>query len=124
MTFFDRFSEPLYAALRMVLGFLFLLHGSLKLLDFPTAYPYGPLTSLTTAAGIIEMIGGGLIALGLFTRPTAFLCSGTMAVAYWIAHGTQAPLPIMNGGELAVIYCFGFLYIAARGPGIFALDKQ
>ena len=72
--------------------------------------------------GPIELVGGTLVMLGLFTRPAAFLCSGMMAAAYWMAHGPRALLPIVNQGELAVIYCFGFLYISARGGGIWSVD--
>jgi len=76
-----------------------------------------------TAAAAIEIVGGVLIMIGLFTRPAAFICSGTMAVAYWMAHGMNALFPIANGGELAVVYCFLFLFIATRGAGIWSVDK-
>ena len=73
-------------------------------------------------AGSIELIGGTLIMIGLFTRWAAFLCSGLMAAAYWVAHGTKELLPILNGGELAALYCFVFLFIAAHGPGLWSVD--
>ena len=74
------------------------------------------------AAGLIEVIGGAMIMLGLFSRPVAFLCSGTMAVAYWMAHGMRDLFPILNGGELSALYCFIFLFIACKGSGIWSLD--
>ncbi len=79
---------------------------------------------MSTAAGAIELIGGILIILGLFTRPTAFVCSGMCAVGYWMAHGTKGLFPIANGGELIALYCFIFLYIATRGAGIWSLDNR
>jgi putative oxidoreductase len=124
MKFMSQYQEQTYALLRIVSGFLFVWHGAVKLFNFPMDYPYGPLNPMTTIAGTIEIVGGVLIMIGLFTRPAAFVCSGTMAVAYWIAHGTQALLPIANGGVLAALYCFVFLYIASRGAGIWSIDKQ
>ena len=75
------------------------------------------------AAGLIEVIGGAMIMLGLFSRPIAFLCSGTMAVAYWMAHGMRDLFPILNGGELSALYCFIFLFIACNGSGIWSVDQ-
>lgn len=86
-------------------------------------FPY-PLSPLMYTAGVIELVGGLLVMIGLLTRPIAFICSGTMAVAYWMAHGMNDFFPIINRGELAALYCFAFLYIAARGPGIWSMDKQ
>jgi putative oxidoreductase len=117
-------AEPqLYAIFRIVTGFLFLWHGAQKLLGFPTPPPPGAPAFVLYVAGPIELIGGILVMIGLFTRPAAFLCSGLMAGAYWLAHGTQALLPVANQGELAALYCFAFLFIAARGPGIWAIDS-
>lgn len=79
---------------------------------------------MTTAAGVIELIGGALIALGLLTRPAAFLSSGMCAVGYWMSHGTKGFFPIANGGELIALYCFIFLFIATKGAGIWSLDKE
>lgn len=124
MKFLDGFKEHIYALFRIVSGFLFLWHGSQKLFGFPIEFPYGPLNPMTTAASVIELVGGTLIMIGLFTRPVAFICSGTMAFAYWMAHGSQSIFPIANGGELAVMFCFGFLFIAARGAGIWSIDNQ
>ena len=111
-----------YAAMRIVTGFLFLWHGVQKLFSFPVASPPGAPPAIIYTAGPIELIGGLLVMIGLFTRWSAFICSGTMAVAYWIGHGTNALLPIQNQGEMAALYCFVFLYIAARGPGIWSVD--
>ena len=122
MKFLDNYVEQTYALLRMTTGFLFLWHGTQKFFGFPVSFPYD-LNPMTTAAGAIELIGGVLIMIGLFTRPAAFICSGTMAVGYWMAHGMQGFFPIANGGELAVLYCFIFLFIAARGSGIWSLDR-
>ena len=112
-----------YALVRIVTGFLFIFHGSQKLLNFPKEFTYD-LSPLMIAAGGIELVGGILVMIGLFTRPAAFICSGTMAVAYWMAHGMRDVFPMLNGGELAAMYCFVFLFIAAKGPGIWSLDKS
>jgi putative oxidoreductase len=117
----DRVTQT-YALLRIVAGFLFLWHGAQKLFDFPSAFIY-PLTPLIQAAAIIEITGGALILLGLFTRPVAFLCSGTMAVAYWLAHGMRDLFPINNGGEISALYCFIFLFIACKGSGMWSIDS-
>jgi putative oxidoreductase len=116
-----------YALLRIVAGFLFLWHGVSKLLGGPAILgieppPPGAPAFVIWIAGTIELVGGLLVMLGLFTTPAAFLASGLMAFAYWMGHGTQALLPLVNKGELAALYCFAFLHIAARGPGIWSLD--
>ena len=123
MKFLDNYQEHTYAMFRIVTGFLFVWHGTVKYFDFPTAYKYD-LSPLTYAAGGIEMIGGALVMIGLFTRPAAFICSGTMAVAYWMVHGMNSFWPIINNGELAVFFCFAFLFIAARGVGMWGFDKS
>ena len=123
MKFLDSYQDHTYALFRIVTGFLFIWHGTQKLLGFPVEFPY-PLNPLMYAAGSIEMIGGALVMIGLFTRPAAFICSGTMAAAYWMAHGMNALFPIINKGELAALYCFAFLYIAARGTGIWGVGKD
>ena len=117
------YQEQSYALFRIVTGFLFLWHGTVKLFNYPTEFTYG-MNPLMYSAGVIETVGGLLVLIGLMTRPAAFICSGTMAVAYWMAHGTQGFFPIMNGGELAALYCFAFLFIATRGAGIWAIDKS
>ena len=126
--FLRRYEAETYAFLRIVTGFLFLWHGSQKLLGFPPMPPMPPGTPppppfIMWTAGSIELVGGALVMIGLFTRWAAFLCSGLMAFAYWLAHGTNALLPIMNGGEPAAVYSFVFLYIACRGPGIWSADQ-
>lgn len=120
--FLGSFAPYLYAVLRIVSGLMFALHGSQKLLGFPGGKDPVPLFSMMGLAGTIELVGGLLIAVGLFASIAAFIASGMMAVAYFMAHASQGLLPIMNGGELAVVYCFLFLYIAARGSGVWSLD--
>jgi putative oxidoreductase len=121
MKFLDGFGEQAYALLRIVAGLLFLAHGVQKFFNFPVAFPM-PLNPMLQAAGAIELIAGGLIVIGLFTRPAAFIASGMSAVGYWVAHGSQAPFPIVNGGETIALYCFLFLFIATRGAGIWSVD--
>jgi putative oxidoreductase len=121
--FLGRFAPPLYAILRIIAGLMFLLHGTQKILGWPGGKGGGgPLPLLPTIAGWLEMILGLLIAIGLFGSFAAFLASGEMAVAYFKAHAPQAFWPIVNEGELAVLYCFLFLYIAAAGSGIWSVD--
>jgi len=113
----------IYAVMRIVTGFLFFWHGVQKLIGFPPMPPgVDPPSFIIWTAGPIELFGGILVMMGLFTRPAAFLCSGLMAFAYWMAHGTKALLPVQNQGELAVIYCFVFLYIWVRGVGTWGVD--
>ena len=121
--FMRRYEDETYALLRIMAGLLFLWHGSQKLFGFPKEVPEAP-AFILYVAGPIELVGGLLIAIGLFTRWAAFLCSGLMAAAYWMAHGTKALFPIMNHGELSMIYCFVFLFIAARGSGIWSVDAS
>lgn len=122
-------SEPyFYAALRIVAGALFAFHGAQKILGWHSQF-MPPLGSQPWLAGIIELVGGTLIALGLLVRPAAFLASGEMAVAYFQFHWKFALaggmwLPGINKGELAVIYCFLFLFIAAHGSGVAALGGR
>ena len=120
-TFLKKYTSETYALMRIVAGFLFLCHGSQKLFGFPLAAHEGP-AFITYGAGSIELIGGILIAVGLFTGWAAFVCSGQMAVAYWMAHGPKQAFPLMNGGELAALYCFVFLCIATHGAGIWSVD--
>ncbi len=121
--FMSRFKDQTYALMRIVSGLLFLSHGAQKLLDFPLVAREGTPAFVTYGAGSIELIGGTLVMIGLFTNWAAFLCSGLMAAAYWMAHGRQALFPIVNQGELAVLYCFVFLAISARGSGIWSVDS-
>ena len=121
MGFLDNLRDPIWALLRIMTGLMFLWHGTQKLFGFPAEAPDAP-AFIIYGAGGIELVGGILVAIGLFTRPAAFLCSGTMAAAYWIAHGTKDLFPSNNGGELAALYCFVFLAIAAYGAGIWSVD--
>ena len=118
----SNYNSHAYALMRVVVGFLFLWHGSQKLFGIPSALPAGVPGFIIYGAGPIELIAGILIMIGLFTRWSAFLASGQMASAYWIAHGTNAVLPIQNNGELAAVYCFVFLFISTQGGGIWSLD--
>ena len=118
-----RYSEYVYAILRIVVGFLFVLHGTVKLFGVPILAS-GPIGALGTTAAVIELVAGLLNVFGFFASFAAFLASGEMAVAYFITHfKSEAPLPIQNGGELAVLYCFIFLYIAAKGSGVWSIDS-
>ena len=118
----SKYSELLYAVLRIVAGFLFACHGAQKLFGaFGGERATDP---LRTVAGIIEFFGGALIALGVLTSPAAFLASGQMAVAYFKAHAPKGLWPIENRGELAVLYCFLVLYIAARGAGQMSIGRR
>jgi putative oxidoreductase len=121
MRFLERYTESLYAVLRIVAGVLFACHGAQKLFG---AFGAQPMTGdpLMLVAGIIEFVGGILIAIGLLTRPAAFIASGEMAVAYFKAHAPGGFWPLQNGGELAMLYCFLFLYMAARGAGRYSVD--
>ena len=121
-SFMRPYASQTYALMRIVTGFLFLWHGTQKLLSVPMPPPPQIPPFVITIAGPIELIGGALVMIGLFTGWAAFLCSGLMACAYWMAHGTQALLPIQNMGELAVLFCFVFLYISSHGSGIWSVD--
>lgn len=123
MNWLNRYAEPVYSILRIVLGLLFASHGGTKILGFPPS-PYGPATNaLGFLTGWIELSCGLLVALGLFTRVASFLASGEMAVAYFWVSASRGLFPIANGGEMAVAYCFAFFYIFFRGPGSWSLDS-
>ena len=119
-----RWQSEALAILRIVAGLTFLAHGVIKLFGFPDGAEPGQqeIASLMGVAGLLEVIGGGLIILGLFTRPTAFILSGMMAVAYFMAHFPQSPYPAVNGGDAAILFCFVFLYLVTSGPGAWSLD--
>jgi putative oxidoreductase len=121
----DLWAPRLLSILRIVVAFLFFQHGSQKLFGFPSiAEPPGPeLAPLWLLAGVLETFGGLAVLLGLFTRPVAFILSGEMAVAYFLVHARENVWPILNGGDLAVFYCFMFLYLAAAGGGAWSLDR-
>jgi putative oxidoreductase len=116
------FEPDLLSALRIVAGFLFIAHGVQKLFGWLGGHRVD-LASQLGAAGVIETVGGALILLGLFTRPIAFILSGQMAFAYFIVHARQSFWPVVNRGELAVLFCFVFLYLATAGPGPISLDR-
>jgi putative oxidoreductase len=120
--FMSRYNSQGYALMRIVTGFLFLWHGAQKLFGVPIAIPGNVPPFITCIAGPIELMGGILVMIGLFTRWSAFLASGLMAAAYWMGHGTKALLPIQNSGELAALYCFVFLFISTQGGGIWSVD--
>jgi putative oxidoreductase len=119
-----RWAPYLQSALRIVAAFSFITHGMQKLFAVPVAEPREPvdLASLVGLAGVLESVGGLLLLVGLFTRPVAFLLSGQMAVAYFLRHAPLGFWPIVNRGELATLYCFIWLYLAAAGPGPWSLD--
>jgi putative oxidoreductase len=126
---FDRFAayEPqMRSILRIVTGLLLLQHGTQKLLGFPdpTKGPIESFASLMGLAGTIEFVGGILLIIGLFTRPVAFICAGFTAVAYWMAHAPQGFWPALNQGELAIMFCFVFLYFVTAGAGPWSIDKR
>ncbi len=124
MDFLRPYRSQLLSVLRIMSGLLLLQHGTTKYLNIPV----GPMNNanpatMSGAAGIIELIGGVLLVIGLFTRPVAFIVSGMTAVAYFYAHAPRGFYPILNGGELAVLYCFVFLYLAAAGGGAWSVDR-
>ena len=125
---FDRLSvyQPqVLAVLRIMTALLFIEHGTQKFFDFPAAaQPFGNLMNLTGLAGLLEIGGGLLVLVGLFTRPVAFVLCGFMAVAYFMAHAPQSFFPVNNRGDAAILFCFVFLYLTAAGPGAFALDNK
>jgi putative oxidoreductase len=115
-----------FAALRIMTGLLFMEHGTSKLLGFPHEPKFDALQlfSLMGLAGVLELVGGFLIVVGLFTRPVAFVLAGNMAVAYFMGHGSKGFFPALNGGDAAILYCFIFLYLVAAGAGPFSLDAR
>jgi len=109
--------------LRIVAALLFFEHGTSKLLGFPPSDHSGPeFLSLSWIAGVLELVGGALLIVGLFTRPVACILSGEMAFAYWMAHAPKSVFPLLNGGDAAILYCFVFLYLAFAGGGPWSLD--
>ncbi|HTR15093.1 MAG TPA: DoxX family protein [Roseiarcus sp.] len=120
------FAPTLHSLLRIMTGLAFLEHGAGKLLHFPAGLPFVDQmpAGLLYFTGTIELVGGVLITIGLFTRPVAFVLSGFMAFAYFMAHFPRSFFPAINGGEAALLYCFIFLFLAAAGPGPWAVDKD
>ncbi|MGH6849800.1 MAG: DoxX family protein [Methylocella sp.] len=121
-----RWQPRLLALLRIVTALLLLQHGTAKLFGFPRVAMFDnlQLLSLLGVAGVLEFGGGVLLLLGIFTRPVAFILSGEMAVAYFLAHAQKSFFPILNHGELAVLYCFVFLYLAVAGGGAFSFTRE
>ena len=117
-----RFSPQLYALMRIIVGLLFACHGAQKLFGL-FGGPQMPLASQMGLAGVIELLGGLFVAIGFLTGTAAFIASGEMAAAYFMAHFPRGGVPLQNGGEPAVLYCFVFLYIASRGAGIWGVDR-
>lgn len=117
-----RFSPYIYALLRFVAGFLFFQHGIQKLFGYPGTQPAVDVMTRAGLAGIIETVGGVMIAIGLFTSPVAFIASGEMAWAYFQVHAPRNVWPLLNGGELSALYCALFLYFAAIGSGKLSID--
>ena len=124
-TFLTAWSPRILSVLRIITGFLMLSHGSQKLFNYPASAQGGggELPPMMLFAGILEFGGGLLFLLGFFTRPVAFILSGFMAVAYFMAHASGGFLPLVNKGELAVLYCFVFLYFTFSGGGAWSLDR-
>ena len=118
----SRWQPQLLAILRIVVGLLFLEHATSKFLAFPVPFPVHPLPTMLLAAGLIELVAGIFVTIGLFTRIAAFIASGEMASAYFIGHFPKSFWPLVNMGEVAILFCFVFLYIAAAGPGAWSLD--
>lgn len=122
--FLGRYSSYVYAIFRIVFGFVFMLYGTQKLFGWPpSGKPAAALGGLIMVAAVIELVGGFLITLGFFSSVVAFIASGEMAVAYFMGHQPNGALPVQNGGVAAVLFCFGFLYIASRGSGVWSVDS-
>jgi putative oxidoreductase len=124
MNFMQSWSPRLLSILRIIAALLFMEHGLMKLFHFPIPQPGAPdpLPPLMMVAALLEVVGGGLLALGLFTRPVAFILAGEMAVAYFMAHASKSFWPAVNGGDAAILFCFVFLYLSAAGPGPWSVD--
>lgn len=123
--FMSAFKEQTYAVLRIVSGLFFALHGTSKLVNFPPSDHFGQVPFfIQYGSGGIELVTGAMVMVGFMTGWGAFLASGTMAAAYWMAHGLNDLFPHNNGGELAAVYCFVFLFISAKGSGIWSVDAS
>lgn len=123
-TTLDRYTPFALAALRIATALIFMAHGTQKLFGFPAPPQSGlpAFGSLFWVGGVLELVGGLLILLGLFTRPVAFVLAGEMAVAYWMFHFPRSPYPLLNGGDASILYCFVFLLLVFTGPGAPSLD--
>ena len=124
MDFLSKYSAQILGITRIMAGLLFMEHGTTKHLNFPPGDMHPAITSLSGAAGVIEIVAGALIALGFFSRYAAFIASGTMAFAYFLVHAKIGFFPVGNRGDAAILFCFIFLYLAAAGPGAFSLNKK
>ena len=122
MNSLSRFADHVYCIARFIIGIMFACHGGQKLLGFPPAAHPGPLDTMGTIGGSIELVGGFLIAFGLLTRVAALIASGEMAIAYFMVHSKMHFFPIINKGELAVVYCWFFLFVLFYGPGRWSID--
>jgi putative oxidoreductase len=122
--FCARWHSQFLSVLRIMAGLLFLEHGASKFLGFPHVDKVPDALSMSGVGGMLELVGGALITLGLFTRPVAFLLSGEMAVAYFYAHAPRAFFPLLNGGDAAILFCFVFLYLFFAGPGPWSIDAM
>jgi putative oxidoreductase len=118
----DRFAPLMLSVMRIVFAVTFFAHGTQKILGFPASNMNPAAFSLPWIAGILELVGGALLIVGLFTRPVAFVLSGLMAFAYFMAHAPNDFFPALNGGDAAILFCFGFLYMVFAGPGSLSLD--
>ncbi len=118
----DRYAPLMLSVMRVVFALTFFAHGTQKILGFPASDMNPDAFSISWIAGVLELVGGGLLILGLFTRPVAFVLSGMMAVAYFMAHAPKSFFPALNGGDAAILFCFGFLYLVFAGPGSLSLD--
>ena len=118
----EAWAPRMLSVLRVVAALIFFAHGTQKILGFPLSDMNPAAFTLPWIAGMLELAGGALLIVGLWTRPVAFILSGQMAVAYWMAHAPQSPFPALNGGDAAILYCFVFLYLVFAGPGPWSLD--
>lgn len=118
----DAWRPAVLSLLRIVAAVLFFEHGTQKILGVPEATHVPEVFSLSWVAGMLEMVGGALLIAGAFTRPVAFVLSGEMAFAYWIAHAPKSPFPVLNGGDAAILFCFVFLYLVFAGGGSWSVD--
>lgn len=123
MNFLGAWSSQILSVVRIVAAATFFTHGTMKLFAWPAPFDH-PLNGLMYTAGVLEVVGGLMLLVGFYARPTAFVLSGLMAFAYFMAHGSRGFFPVLNGGEPALLFCFIFLYIAAAGPGRWSIDGR
>ena len=122
---FAIWSPRMLSVLRIMAALLFIQHGTQKFFGFPPPASPGPgLTTLLVVQGLLELVGGFLLLIGFFTRPVAFILAGDMAVAYFMRHAPRSFFPVLNGGDLAILFCFVFLYLFVAGGGVWSVDAQ